>query len=792
MSGMTGRKSKQTQPQGLTLISIPGRAFLLSISLGTLISGLSGCTNSALQGLQNRLSSSQNTTTTTSTTSGTTSNPDKLTISTVAINAVNAATPDAVQGASLYFDTVKSTANISAHCNASSGSVAATKPCLCQFAWTEINQVGDTNSPIPHQVRTPLLTVQPNAITCGTPGLYATEIPNGTSIKITVIPGPNNANAGLFSVSTVIYTKNPTTTTGNFTDALGRSFVNITHYSCHNRFRRGLSIESASKVESNPNSAATGNAKTKTLYYGSAFCAAKSASTGDAPSTGVTCPTLTQDYSAQAYYFNFYIRNTESGGINRYNDGYTCPMVREPLNPSFSGVGNNGQIGQFWPMDQTFALSVGKTADFSQGLVSNSKLSSSDDPTNVSSTCDTVTGATATTAASSSGVTTSCLGFAAKVNSDGTCPFLKNSSGQLQPTFRLRKYVAIYPKLYDTDGTVVKSQTQAVDTVYVLDRPVTGPSNADPYKPYTMKGPKPCPFAFYDRKGVTNILGQPKYLGTSNPLWTGVNVDGIEFPNTDSEISKSCSATLPVPVRGLSGEFSHWGLRTINKRNATFNHLYVRPITAFTPHYEEDMTFQACAPQASPFLDPPLHFSSYPAAYDSSGTPIADSAGNSYYNAWCSESYPTQNDNLTGLLSGMDSGKANNLQPYTSHLAKGTTSSTCTATAPHIPSGYSGLKATHNASVFWDVGTANHTCDRTTIANSASWAGTPLLAPPGDVETALRADYSYRCTVSYDNNGPKTGTSEPKEGCCKAGIITASPPFNAHLEPDKSCGTPKY
>src|SRR5581483_5663293 len=93
-------------------------------------------------------------------------------------------------------------------------------------------------------------------------------------------------------------------------------------------------------------------------------------------------------------------------------------------------------------------------------------------------------------------------------------------------------------------------QTQATDTILVLDRPVSSAS-ANPDKPYTMLGPKPCPFALFDKKGVTGATNSTggvlaQYAATNNPNWNNTNVDNIQFPNLDSKSPLSCSAVLPV------------------------------------------------------------------------------------------------------------------------------------------------------------------------------------------------------------------------------------------------------
>ena len=72
-------------------------------------------------------------------------------------------------------------------------------------------------------------------------------------------------------------------------------------------------------------------------------------------------------------------------------------------------------------------------------------------------------------------------------------------------------------------------------------------------------------------------------------------------------------------------------------------------------------------------------------------------------------------------------------------------------------------------------------------------------------EQAIASDTTYGCTITFDNNGPKTGKKSPREGCCGPNVRvytglaseTNSPTqelinMNAHLEPDANCLAPNY
>ena len=307
-----------------------------------------------------------------------------------------------------------------------------------------------------------------------------------------------------------------------------------------------------------------------------------------------------------------------------------------------------------------------------------------------------------------------------------------------------------------------------------------------------MLGPKPCPYSYYDHARVVPAGGgYPAYYATSNAGWNGTNIDGIQLPNTDS--ATSCSALIPLvnPAQTLVT------VTTINpsNQNPLYRSRYIRPVSAFAPHYEEDMSFQACAELATPLRDPPLHFAKNPVS------------GNV---AWCAEAYPSQNDNVAYLDVHQIPGGAITtdpaqpysgvVKPFTSHTSKFTTAGPCTATAgvPAIPAGYPA------------AGVARHladtqTCDRTVVnpPNGVSWTRFPLLAPAADVEAALQADESYDCMVSHDP-GAKTGVLSPTGGCCGMGTGVWSgagnPSHNAttaHLEPTAApnptaCLMPQY
>ena len=731
--------------------------------------------------------------------------------------------PTSAPTTTIYFDTTKSTVPISNDCNvvssSSSSGTTTSLPCFCQFTWNENNQSGTSSVAVSRKVQTPLISAQTGLVTCLAPSVYYTEIANNTQIAIKLVASPSNSS--VFTSSTYTYTKNATTTTGSFSDSQGHLFDNILRYSCYEASTRGQTIASSGMTQTQP-----GGTNTTTYYMASQFCVATVGGTGSSGSG--TCNLPPAGYTAQANYYNLFIRSSERGDINQFGGNFICPLVEEALGSS----GTVGTTNQFWPLDSTFALSLGPTADFPVGVVANTQLG--DGTSNQKENTDCYPNPSASTVgtgtvSSPSSIIRSCLGFAAQANTDGTCSSFLDSTGQSRQTFRLRRFVAIYPLAFDTNGNFLAGTAQGIDTIYVLDRPVTSSTNTNPLKPYTMRGPKPCPFAYYDKKGLTSSTLTPGYAGTNNSGWNGKNVDGIEFPNQDLSPlypgGPSCSAALPIINDSQTG----FSIVTINKYSVTTgnsqflntfpsgttpNHVYIRPQPPFSPHYEEDTDFVACAPQAVPFVDPPLHFSR------------DQTSGNV---SWCAESYPTQNQNIQSIdpavsalpTPGLSPSPTptpsipnGSIAPYTSHVVNNSASNGCTPTRQTIPNsatyqyqtyGY----ARHSTNTNWppnqNVTKASQTCDRTVSSSNLAWTQFPLLGPAPDVEAAISSDSSYACMITYDNNGPKANKTTPSTGCCDSYSVrvpstqstTASPNPSAsnvsgHLEPDVVCRPPTY
>ncbi|HAR43248.1 MAG TPA: hypothetical protein DCS07_11575, partial [Bdellovibrionales bacterium] len=487
--------------------------------------------------------------------------------------------------AQLSFDNTRSTTTLQTVCSgATDSTTTATRPCVCKFSWQEINSTSGTNIPVKRNIQTKVTAVQPYGVTCASPDktVYTNEILDGTPLSITLAPAAGNNS--VFTVNTITMTKSTSAVSGSFQDQQGHYFDNILRYTCYEQFKRGMSISSFLAT-------ATTDSGDIKFPLASRFCLTKADGTANA----YDCYGIdTIQNSSQAYYYNLYVRDSERGSINPGNARYICPKVQEYL------PGASAALSNAWPLDTSFALSLDHTESFPIGVEAFTKVSNGTDPTSQGSRCfKTATGSSS----SRDGLINSCLGFAAKPNKDGTCPSFFDKAQRERPTFRLRRYISLYPQVFNTNGAPM-DQTQSTDTVYVLDRPVKGPSSSTTTKPFTMRGPKPCPFSFFDHSGVTGIPAPraneypkdilPGYVATNNSSWRGKNIDGIEFPNTDTR--NSCSAALTV----LNSDHTVLSIATVNAANPVYPHAYIRPIQPWAPHYVEDTEFLACAPKPDP------------------------------------------------------------------------------------------------------------------------------------------------------------------------------------------------
>jgi len=796
-------------------------SFVLSLSLT-----LTGCFSNTGQPVSSNSS-------TLSTDSDTTDDQEEgtdldLEISNVIIAAGGGS--DESYNTTIYFNADDDNEKISTYCDTSGN-----KPCYCEFSWTEINEETGSSVSVPRIIKTVTETVQGSLVTCAAPAILPTEIDDGVTIKILV-----KSNLFSYDLDAYSYLKGDTSgSDADFRDQNGQAFLNIHRYTCYEKINKGLVVESK---ESTATNSITG--EIKDYLIGTQFCVAGEGGDG--------CNTPDEDYSSQSYIYEAYVTSILRGGIVVENERYACGKVEETL----VADGSIGAGGGFWPLDSTFALAKGKTETFTVPVVAPSVLQSEFDLTTASTTCES-SGDDDGGSLSSSAIATKCLGFGIKPETNGSCPSFTDSDGLIRKTYRLRRYVALYPVTFDGTGDVIE-EPRGANVAYVLDREVSGSDPLD--NPITYKGPLPCPFAYYDHSGVleledhtgsiiTNYAGgKPGYVASSSTLWDGKNVDGTHFPNVDDASANSCATTFPIVTDTSIGDTilfatSHESNEghVILDGGITINldKVYVRPVKKWSPHYEEDTDFYACAPESDDFVDAPLHFAK-------------NEDGNI---AWCAESSPTQTDFVEDLDKKQNATLGDtapgNFVPFTSHAVKNSSSANCTATVPELPAGYPSSisgdtcstdaqsqyawgagnnvvfedAASHESDLIIDFNTAdggadnicaNNSCDRTVInTTDGSWKKHPLLAPAHEMEEVLRTDKSFVCGITYDSEGNKVGQS-PSDGCCSSdvvflesgvealtdvkeiigpdgvSVILTVKDKTAHLEPDVRCTAPSY
>lgn len=516
----------------------------------------------------------------------------------------------------VFFDMTGMTRMISEFC-----SLASPKLCNCQYSWQETNSTGNTSVTVPRKIATKITNVQNSLVSCEVPTAYFQEVPSGAIVKVTVIPAPGNG--GAFTVTPYSQVKGNVSPTGNFQDSEGRKFQNIYRYTCHDRNVRGLAVKSR-KAQ---NTFTRGNNTTEGEFtMASQFCKSRGRDGSGNDVDGCQSQLLVgTGQSAQSYWYNLYMKSSDQN-INQSNSAFICPAI---LEPPFNDGNLNGTQGTRFPLDASFALSHTATGNFTVGVEARSRISSQNADFVGNQSCSTSqNNNNQGVQVPGNALITSCLGFAAKPNTDGTCPYFTDSNGQIRMTYRLRRYTALYPLLWDTTGANMPNEGVKTDQIYVLDRPVTS-NLADPLKPFTIRGPKPCPFSWYDWSNATGL--GPAYVPTNHSGWNNVNPDSVQFPNTDEftalGLESSCSAVLPV----LNSTRDVISLATLHLSNPVFKTRHVRPGRAWAPTYLEDTDFQACAPDADPHREPPLN--------------VVKNGSNGVI-GWCADVYPNKNEAL--------------------------------------------------------------------------------------------------------------------------------------------------
>lgn len=461
--------------------------------------------------------------------------------------AASSGTANTDPSITLYFNASNPSTVLTTYCQkqAASGSTSGsgsdtTRACSCNYTWAETNSA--TSASITRTVQTAPTAISSFQLACPLPSVYTNEIPNGTIIQITVVPNATNTSG--FTTNTFNLTKNPITNIniGDFLDSQGRPYRNIVHYSCYDKYAKNTTITHAQGTP------ITGS--------NSQFPIANQFN------TGASSP---NSFSAQSYYYDFYVQSNTVGQINESNTNFTCPQVQK----------SNSTSPNFYPLDSTFALAISSSNDFPVPLTANMTLN---------------------LAANSNPTTNGVIGYAAKPNSSGICPSFIDSGGTVRRTFRLRQYLVLYPLRYNADGTIA-DKSQPANSVLILDRPVNK-TGQDPLTPLTRLGPKPCPFALkvnqsLSANGITNTYlyacTYETHFGEilANAIF---NVDGTRIQN-----NVTCPIYPPIPFR-LYPKYVE----------PTSGDFVIRPFKSFVPHYMENTSFQACAFQSATPVDPEI------------------------------------------------------------------------------------------------------------------------------------------------------------------------------------------
>jgi len=519
--------------------------FAALFAVATLSFGaLSGCVNTGGDTSSIVRKNAASTSGTSSSSAGPTFNIYNATFEAVGPSGASGATGAPATHLNLYLN-AGATATLNSVCVVQSGGGADTgKACSCRYSWSETNSSDSTTI-------TRTADAEPDQITsfqmrCALPPAWTnSEILDNTQVRVSIIPNSAAGSTQSFATNTVLVTKTTVTSQGDFRDIEGRSYKNIYHYVCYDRAQKNQGIFRNLQNVSN-------GTTTNTVPVANDFVLGAGAFTG------------------QSYYYDFYIRNSELGSPNSSANGFVCPTT------------NIAGVQSFYPMDTTFALALNSSKDF---------------PVQVNSLTVVPIG----TSQSIIGT----IGYAAKPQSDGSCPSFADSNGQIRRTFRLRKYSAAYPLRYNADGDPL-DQSQQINTLYVMDRPVNK-ATVDPLKPTTRVGPKPCPFSFR-----TAQFGQ---RCMSDASLTGWSIDGDQIDG-----NPKCPVFPPVP----------------NEVQKTDGTVVVRPYQAFVPRYLEDTTFEGCAFQSSTPVDPEIVLSTDSTIFPAPVGP---------YDFWCAKHYPPADPN---------------------------------------------------------------------------------------------------------------------------------------------------
>jgi hypothetical protein len=446
----------------------------------------------------------------------------------------------------------------------------------------------------------PVVNSQSALIECEMPSAYESEIGVGEQIRVSV--EPVSVERTPFKTNTIVFVKpGNTIDTGvsSFVDNQGNQFHDIWRYVCHDTVRRSVSFTSKSEtVEARPpNNVQTDYKEDVKVAYASQF-KYSAARSGESPVL-----------SSQLNYFSLYVPKNNLK-VYSSNASFSCPQVQ-------SGSIRPGLAENFFPFDSSFALAARASKVFNVPIVARSRLGRPVDNT-VHHYCSRPDKEIENP---DTEVALDCLGYAASPRTDGTCPtitvrrrdslgkYLKDSEGNIltedRRTFRLRRFTALYPPMYDTNGNWIEGYQTNVDQIYVLDRPARFTTATGETAFGSILGPKPCPFAWWDRARVISSTSSG-YYATNDGRWTGKSPDGIAFPTTKDSAGNSCPAVIPRNAAAV-GEPVIFRMLSLEPGSPEAQ---IRPIrNAWAPLYWEDTSFQACAPEDEPStrLRAPLH-----------------------------------------------------------------------------------------------------------------------------------------------------------------------------------------
>ncbi len=472
-------------------------------------------------------------------------------------------------------------------------------PCQCVFTWNEVNTttpgsvVTADSLSVSYKRRaiTQVVNSQGALVECEMPSVYTSEIGVGEEIRIWV--EPVSIEQTPFKTEPIVFTKQESssqTGVSSFVDNQGNQFQDIWRYVCHDVIRRSVNFTSRSETtEASPsNNLQTNYTENVKIAYASQFTHSK-ADSGESPVL-----------SSQLNYFSLYVPNNRRE-VYSSNASFSCPQVQ-------SGSIRPSAANNYFPFDSSFALASRASKLFNVPVEARSRLGY---PIHniVHRYCSRPDKQIENPDAE---VAFDCLGYAASPRADGTCPvitvrkrsaqngYLRDEQGNIlteeRRTYRLRRFTALYPPLYDTNGHWISGYQANVDQIYVLDRPARFTTPAGETVLGSILGPKPCPFSWWDRARVISHSGSA-YYATNDSRWTGKNADGIAFPTMNDNLGNSCPAVIPrnTAAPGQPAVFQMLSL------TAGSPEAQIRPIrNAWAPLYWEDTSFQACAPEDEP------------------------------------------------------------------------------------------------------------------------------------------------------------------------------------------------